>query len=104
MNDEPINLDMRRGMTAQKETDIRRRLSEVRADQAALKLRQDEFENLLEAVPATSQQEAVIKAKYLIQLYAGTQDGSHPLRARLINRSLEDLDRFFNLECPPNAE
>lgn len=104
MNDEPINLDMRRGMAAQKETDIRRRLAEVRADQAALKLRQDEFENLLEAVPATSQQEAVIKAKYLIQLYAATQDGSHPLRARLINRSLEDLDRFFNVECPPNAD
>lgn len=98
MNDDPISLDTRRGMAAQKETDIRRRLSEVRADQAALKLRQDEFESLLEAAPATSQQEAVVKAKYLIQLYASTHDGSHPLRARLIIRALDDLDRLFNLE------
>jgi hypothetical protein len=97
MNDDPISLDEHRGLIAQKETDIRRRLSEVQSDQAALRVRQKEFEDYLESVPAQSQQEAVIKAKYLLELYAATPEGSDPRRARLVARSLEELDRLFNL-------
>lgn len=99
MNDNPIDLDKHRGMHAQKETEIRRRLSEVQAHQAALKIRQKEFEEFIESTPATSQQEAVTKAKYLIQLFATTQEGTDPRRARLIERSLEELDRLF--KAPP---
>lgn len=87
-------------MAAQKGTEIRRRLAEVRADQAALKARQGEFEDFLESTPADSQQEAVIRAKYLIELYAATTEGGDPRRARLITRSLDELDRLFNLTTP----
>jgi hypothetical protein len=97
MNDRPIELDTHRGMHAQKETELRRRLSEVQADQAALKARQREFEEFLESTPALSQVDAVAKAKYLLQLYSATAEGSDPRRAPLIARALEDLDRLFNL-------
>lgn len=103
MNEIPIDLDKHRGMAAQKETDIRRRILEVQSDHAALKIRQREFEDLLESVPAQSQREAVIKAKYIIHLYAGTQEGSDPRLARLIARSFEELDRLFNLHAPPTG-
>jgi hypothetical protein len=100
MNDDPVDLDKHRGMAAQKGTEIRRRLAEVQADQAALKARQREFEDFLESTPADSQQEAVSRAKYLIQLYAATPEGADPRRARLIERSLDELDRLFNLNAP----
>jgi len=100
MNDEPIDLDKRRGMMAQKDTELRRRLSEVKANQHELKMRQDEFEEFLDSIPATTQQEAVTRAKYVIQLYAVTSDGADPRRARLIQRTLEELDRLFNLTSP----
>lgn len=95
MNDAPVDLDKRRGMAAQKETEIRRSLSGVRADQAALELRQREFEESLESTAAASQQEAATKAIYLLKLFGATQEGQAPLRARLIARSLEELNRLF---------
>lgn len=98
MNDEPVELDQHRGMAAQKATDIRRQLAEVQANQKALKIRQREFEDFLETTPATSPHEAVTKAKYLIQLYAATPEGSDPRRARLIERSLEELERLFKID------
>ena len=101
MNDNPVDLDKHRGMAAQRGTEIRRRLAEVQAGQAALKARQREFEDYLESTPADSQSEAVSRAKYLIQLYAGTAEGSDPRRARLITRSLEELDRLFDLTGLP---
>lgn len=97
MSDDPINLDEHRGMAAQKATDLRRLLSGVQAEQSAAKARQQEFEEHLATVPATSPQEAVIKAKYLVQLFAETREGTDPRRARLIARSLEELDQFFKL-------
>lgn len=100
MTDDPIDLDKRRGMMAQKETELRRRLSEVQANQDALKMRQDEFEEFLDSIPATTQQEAVTRAKYVLQLYAVTAEGADPRRSRLIQRSLEELDRLFNLNPP----
>ena len=41
MTDKTIDLDRRRGMEAQKATDLRRLLSEVEANERALRLRQD---------------------------------------------------------------
>ena len=99
MNDVPIDLDKHRGMNAQKETEIRRRLAEVQADQLALKVRQKEFEEFFESTPAASPTEAVTKVKYLLHLYAATPEGSDPRRARLIARSLEELDRLFKLSA-----
>lgn len=102
MKGDAVELDAHRGMAAQKETEIRRRLAEVHADQAALKIRQREFEDFLQSTPAMSAQEAAAKAKYLIQLYAATPDGADPRRARLIERSLEELDRIFKLGLGPD--
>src|SRR2546423_13575632 len=54
MTDDPGELDEHRGMAAQKLTEIRRRLNEVQADQAALRRRQEEFECHALAAPSTT--------------------------------------------------
>jgi len=41
MSDDPVNLDERRGMAAQRDTEIRRDLYDVQTDQAALRGRQE---------------------------------------------------------------
>jgi hypothetical protein len=94
MTDEPVKLDDRRGMAAQKGTQIRRETHEVQADQAALRGRQDELERFLLAAPAKTQAEAVAKARYLIELFAATPEAQDPRRQRLIASTLEDLTRF----------
>jgi hypothetical protein len=94
MTDKPIDLDEHRGMTAQKETDIRRRLHEVQADQAALRQRQEELEKLLLSAPATTWPEAAAKARYLIELFAATPEARDPRRQKLIENVLEDLSKL----------
>jgi len=94
MNDDPVELDEHRGMAAQKSTDIRRRLREVQADQAALRQRQEEFERFLLAAPATTWQEAAAKARYLLHLFAATVEAQDQRRQRLIAATLEDLARL----------
>jgi hypothetical protein len=91
MTDKPIDLDEHRGMSAQKETDIRRRLYEVQADQAALRQRQEELEKLLLSAPATNWPEAAAKARYLIELFAATPEARDPRRQKLIENVLDDL-------------
>jgi hypothetical protein len=54
MTDKTIDLDRRRGMEAQKATDLRRLLAEVEANERALRLRQDELEAHLADAPAAS--------------------------------------------------
>ena len=81
-------------MAAQKATEIRRRLHEVQADQAALRTRQEEFERYAVAAPATTLPEAAAKARYLIQLFAVTPEGRDPRRQELIARVLDDLARL----------
>ena len=54
MTDKAIELDEHRGMAAQKATDLRRLLAEVEANEAALRLRQDELESQLIAAPAAN--------------------------------------------------
>jgi hypothetical protein len=51
MTEEPVNLDGRRGIAAQRDTEIRRDLHEVQVDQAAFRGRQEELENFLDAAP-----------------------------------------------------
>jgi len=81
-------------MAAQRDTEIRRRLSGVKADQAAVRARQDELEGFLLATKATTWQEAAAKARYLIQLYAETPEGQDPRRQKLIASAIADLDRL----------
>ena len=58
MTDKAIELDEHRGMAAQKATDLRRLLAEVEANEAALRLRQDELESQLIAAPAANWEKA----------------------------------------------
>ena len=94
MTDDAIELDEHRGMAAQKATEIRRRLSEVEADQAALRHRQGELEQCLVAAPAVTWQDAAEKARYLITLFAGTPAAQDARRQKLIASVLDDFNRL----------
>ena len=94
MTDTPVELDEHRGMAAQKETEIRRLLHEVQANQTALRARQDELESFMVAADAMTWAEAAAKARYLIQLYAATPDAQDPRRQKLIAGVLADLVRL----------
>ena len=94
MNDDPVELDAHRGMTAQKATEIRRRLSAVLTEQAALRQRQADLEAVLFAVPAATWPEAVAKARYLLQLFAAASEGQDSHRQQLIASVLDDLAKL----------
>jgi hypothetical protein len=94
MTNEPVELDEHRGMNAQKDTEIRRRLQEVRLDQAALRERQAELEKFLIAAPSQTWAEAAAKARYLIELFAGTAEAQDARRQRLIAIVLDDMTRL----------
>jgi hypothetical protein len=101
MTDDPVELDEHRGMAAQKSTEIRRRLREVEADQAALRRRQEEFERQAVAAPSTTWPEAAAKARYLIQLFAATLEARDPRRQELIAKVLDDLARLSEVVGDP---
>src|SRR5260370_33415323 len=94
MTDKPVELDGHRGISAQKATEIRRRLHEVQADQAALRSRQQEFERYAIAAPSTTWSEAATKARYLIQLFAATPDARDPRRQEMLAKGLDHLARL----------
>ncbi len=94
MTDKTINLDRHRGMAAQKATELRRLLANVEANEKELRLRQDELESHLIAAPATSWHDAADKARYLLNLFAGTPAGQDPRRQRLIAAILADFNRL----------
>ena len=80
MSDNPLYLDERRGMAAQKATDIRRILADVENNAKDLRDRQAILEAQLLSVPATSWPEASAKARYVLNLYAaglGPADAHH---------------------------
>lgn len=101
MTDKPINLDEHRGMTAQKDTEIRRDQQGVQADQVALRAHQAELETFLFAAPAATWLEAAAKARYLLELFAATPDAQNPRRQKLIAGALEDLTRLSNQNTVP---
>src|SRR5918995_4719737 len=101
MKHDPIVLDEHRGMAAQRATEIRRRLSEVEADQAALRGRRTELEKFLVAAPASTWPEAAEKARYLIGLLAQTSIARDPRRQKLIAGVLDD---FVRLSGAPVAQ
>jgi hypothetical protein len=94
MTDKTIDLDQRRGMAAQKATDLRRLLANVEADQSALRRRQDELEAHLLAAPAVNWREAAEKARYLLNLFAATLTSQDPRRQKLIAAVLADFERL----------
>jgi hypothetical protein len=100
MTDRTIELDLHRGMAAQKATDLRRLRLEVQTDQASLKARQDELEALLVAAPEGGWPEAVEKARYLLTLFADTSACIDPRRRRLVADVLADFDRLLGDPTP----
>lgn len=94
MTDKAIELDEHRGMAAQKATDLRRLLADVEANEAALRLRQDELEAHLIAAPAANWHEAAEKARYLLNLFAATPYAQDPRRQTLIAAVLADFQRL----------
>ena len=94
MTRDTIELDKRRGMMAQKATELRRLLSEVSANEETLRNRQKELEDQLLATPALSWEEAADKARYLLSLFASSLGGQDPRRQMLIARVLEDFTRL----------
>jgi hypothetical protein len=94
MKHSPIILDEHRETAAQQATDIRRRLAEVEADQAALRHRRTELEKFLVASPASTWPEAAEKARYLIGLLAQTSIARDPRRQQLMAGVLDDFIRL----------
>jgi hypothetical protein len=101
MTDRPVDLDQRRGMAAQKATQARRLLAEIRANEKALRERRDEFEAHLLAAPASNWREAAGKAQYLLGLFAETAQGQDPRKQALIAAMLEDFARLCAAEDNP---
>lgn len=104
MTDDPVELDEHRGMAAQKSTEIRRRRHAVKADQAALRRRQEEFECHAVAAPSTTWSEAANKARYLIELFAATPEARNPRRQELIAKVLDDFARLSPLSESGDSE
>jgi hypothetical protein len=94
MTDKTIELDQHRGMAAQKATELRRLLSDVKANETTLRLRQHELEEQLVAAPASNWREAAEKARYLIDLFAATPVAQDPRRQKLIEAVLQDFERL----------
>ena len=99
MTEQTIELDMRRGMAAQKATELRRLMSEVSANEELLRSRQKELEEQLLATPATTWADAADKARYLLSLYASSPAAQDPRRQMLIARVLEDFVRLSSPEA-----
>jgi hypothetical protein len=97
MTKDTIELDTHRGMMAQKATELRRLLSEVSANEEALRIRQRELEDQLLASPALTWEEAADKARYLLSLFASSPAAQDPRRQMLIARVLEDFMRLSSL-------
>ena len=94
MREETIDLDQHRGMAAQKATELRRLLSDVEANEKALRLRQGELETQLISAPAADWHEAAEKARYLLNLFAASLTTQDPRRQRLIAAVLADFKRL----------
>jgi hypothetical protein len=94
MTDKTIDLDQRRGMAAQKATELRRLLADVQAKDKELRRRQDELEAHLVAAPAANWQEAAEKASYLLNLFAVTVAAQDPRRQKLIAAVLVDFEQL----------
>lgn len=103
MTEHTVDLDKYRGMAAQKATELRRIVSEVAADRAKLKARQDELEKFLLAAPAAGWPEAAEKVRYILSLFAATPEAQDPRRKTLIASLLADLERLLGEEGEPSV-
>ena len=94
MTNETIDLDLRRGMAAQKATDIRRVLADVESKARLLRDRQSVVEVQLLAVPAMSWPEVAAKARYVLNLYAAGLPPDDTHHRDLVAAILADFARL----------
>ena len=94
MTEKTIDLDQHRGMAAQKATDLRRLLTEIEANEKALRLQQEELEAHLLAAPAANWREAAEKVRYLLNLFAVSLAAEDPRRQKLIAAVIDDFERL----------
>jgi hypothetical protein len=99
MTKQTIELDERRGMAAQRATELRRLLLDVEANEKLLRQRQHELEEQLLAAPALTWEDAADKARYLLALFASSPGAQDPRRQMLIARVLEDFLRLSSLQA-----
>ena len=97
MSEKPIDLDQRRGLSAQRATESRRLIAEVEAHEAQLHRLRAEAEEQFLALPAGTWEEAAVKAKYLLCLYDETLAGGSARTKRLIAAVLEDFEHLSSL-------
>ena len=96
MSDEPVDLDQRRGMAAQKATNIRRALAEVESNAKDLRDRQAILESQLLSLPAASWPDAAAKARYVLNLYAAGLPPDDSRHRELVSAIFEDFARLEN--------
>ncbi|NPU11404.1 hypothetical protein HL667_19485 [Bradyrhizobium sp. 83012] len=94
MIDEPVDLDMHRGMAAQKATDLRRAVAEVEAQLKELREREADLEHRMLTVPAASWPEAAVKAQHLLTLYAASLPAEDTRHRALVTALLDDFARL----------
>jgi len=82
MTDKTIDLDLHRGMAAQKATELRRLLTDVETDQNALRVRQEELEAHLLASPAANWHEAAEKSPLSPQSVCSVADVARSAQAK----------------------
>ncbi len=99
MTEKPIDLDQRRGLSAQRATESRRLISEVEAHEARLQKLRAEAEEQFLALPAATWEEAAVKAKYLLSLYGETLAAGNARTKGLILAVLEDFERLSGADA-----
>jgi hypothetical protein len=108
MTDDPVELDEHRGMAAQKSTEIRRRLHQVQADQAALRRRQEEFERHALAAPQKTKNDYLTgKAPYKFEsamLRMAEAGAAVPQIASVSGHSIEATQRILEAYLPRNRD
>jgi hypothetical protein len=98
MTETPIELDKRRGMAAQKATDIRRVLAEVEVNAKLLRDQQGVLEIEILSAPANSWPEAMAKARYVLNLYSASLAPNDTHHRDLVAAVLADLTRLSGEE------
>lgn len=94
MTDEPLDLDKHRGIAAQKATEIRRAMTDVKSHARELRERQSELESELLSVAATSWPEAAAKARYVLNIYAASLSPEDTRHRDLVAAILADFARL----------
>ncbi|GGI23686.1 hypothetical protein GCM10010987_25640 [Bradyrhizobium guangdongense] len=92
MTDLPFDLDERRGMAAQKATELRR---EVEANLREVRVREADLENRMMTVPAASWPEAAVKARHLLNLYAVSLLAQDTRHRALVAALFDDFARLW---------